>query len=65
MTKLTYNEIKTGDIFTTTNEYGGKCDYKIIKEKDGKIELVNLTLFNEPLFVTEEWFKNKEIATRN
>ena len=62
MTKPTYNDIKPGDIFTITNEYGGKCDYKIIKEKDGKIELANLTLFNEPVFVTKEWFKDKEIT---
>ena len=62
MNKLTCKDFNIGDIFTATNEYGGKCKYKIIKEIDSKIELINITLFNEPLYVTEEWFKTRDIT---
>ena len=62
MKKPTYNDFKIGDIFTATNEYGGKCEYKIIKEIDNKIELINTTLLNEPLYVTEEWFETRDIT---
>ena len=64
MTKVikTYEDLNIGDIFIVTNEYGGKCEYKLIKEVDGKIELINLTLLKEPFYVTKDWFENKDIT---
>lgn len=58
---MKYKDFKFGDKFIASNEYGGKCEYQLIKEVHGKIELLNLTLLKEPLYVTKDWFKNREI----
>ena len=59
---MKYKDLNFGDKFWATNEYGGKCEYQLMREVHNKIELLNLTLLKEPLYVTEEWFENREIT---